>query len=107
MPCEANLLPEDDSFVELEQACAVFCEQVNNRPHRVTRRVPGEMLAEERARLHPLPEHPYTAAFGLTRTVPLNTPMVAFEHGLYEGCIRCHTSWPGRRCGCGPTPSRW
>ena len=37
VPCEANLLPEDDSFVELEQACAVFCEQVNNRPHRVTR----------------------------------------------------------------------
>ena len=84
VPCEANLLPEYDSFVELEQACAVFCEQVNNRPHRVTRRVPGEMLAEERARLHPLPEHPYTAAFGLTRTVPLNTPMVAFEHGLYS-----------------------
>ena len=84
VPCEANLLPAYDSFAELEQACAVFCGQVNNRAHRVTRRVPAEMLAEERARLHPLPEHPYTAAFGVTRTVPLNTPMVAFEHGSYS-----------------------
>jgi hypothetical protein len=84
VPCEANLLPEYDSFAELEAACAAFCQQVNNRPHRVTRRVPAEMLAEERARLHPLPEHPWTAAFGVTRTVGLNTPMVAFEHGSYS-----------------------
>jgi hypothetical protein len=84
VPCEANLLPEYDSFAELEQACAAFCKQVNNRPHRVTRRVPAEMLAEERTRLHPLPAHPYTAAFGVTRTVPLNTPMIAFEYGLYS-----------------------
>ena len=84
VPCEANLLPEYDSFAELEAACAAFCQQVNNRPHRVTRRAPAEMLAEERARLHPLPEHPWTAAFGVTRTVGLNTPMVAFEHGSYS-----------------------
>ncbi|HWT48255.1 MAG TPA: IS21 family transposase, partial [Mycobacterium sp.] len=84
VPCEANLLPDYGSFAELEQACAAFCQQVNNRPHRVTRRTPAEMLAEERARLHPLPAHPYTVAFGVTRTVGLNTPMVAFEHGLYS-----------------------
>lgn len=84
VPCEANLLDDYDSFVELEQACAAFCEQVNNRPHRVTRRAPAEMLAEERARLHRLPEHPWTAAFGVTRTVGLNTPMVAFERGSYS-----------------------
>ena len=84
VPCEANLLPEYASFAELEAACAAFCEQVNTRVHRVTRRVPAEMLAEERARLHPLPEHPYTAAFGVTRTVRLNTPMIAFEHGSYS-----------------------
>ena len=84
VPCEANLLPEYDSFAELQAACAEFCGQVNNRVHRVTRRVPAEMLAEERARLHPLPEHPYTAAFGVTRTVPANTAMIAFEHGAYS-----------------------
>jgi hypothetical protein len=42
------------------------------------------MLVEERTRLHPLPEHPYTAAFGQTRTVPTNTAMIAFEHGQYS-----------------------
>ncbi|MBC9075137.1 IS21 family transposase [Mycobacterium canettii] len=84
VPCEANLLPEYDSFAELQAACALFCDQVNNRVHRVTRRVPAEMLAEERIRLHSLPAHPYTAAFGVTRTVPSNTAMIAFEYGAYS-----------------------
>jgi hypothetical protein len=84
VPCEANLLPDYDSFAEVEAACAEFCEQVNTRVHRVTRRVPAQMLAEERTRLHPLPEHPYTAAFGVTRTVGVTTPMIAFEHGQYS-----------------------
>jgi Mu transposase-like protein len=83
-PTEANLLPEYGSFAELEAACAVFCEQVNARPHRVTRRAPAEMLADERARLHPLPEHPYTAAFGVSPTAGVTTPMVAFENGQYS-----------------------
>ena len=74
VPTEANLLADYASFAELQSAVPEFCEQVNNRPHRVTRRAPAEMLAEERARLHPLPEHPYTAAFGVTRTVPAQHP---------------------------------
>ena len=84
VPTETNLLAEYGSFAELQSACAEFCGQVNNRVHRVTRRIPAEMLVEERARLHPLPEHPYTAAFGQTRTVPANTAMIAFEHGQYS-----------------------
>jgi hypothetical protein len=84
VPTEANLLPEYASFAELEHACRVFCEQVNARPHRVTRRAPAEMLTEERAHLHPLPEHPYTAAFGVTRTVGASTPMIAFDHCSYS-----------------------
>jgi transposase len=84
VPCEANLLPQYANFAELEAACALFCKQVNTRPHRVTRRAPVEMLAEERSRLHPLPAHPYTAAFGVCRSVPTNTPMIAFEHGQYS-----------------------
>jgi len=39
------------------------------------------MPAEEAARPHPLPEYPYTAAFGVTRAVPVNTQMIAFENG--------------------------
>ena len=42
------------------------------------------MLAEERARLHPVSVHPYTVAFGTTRQVPGNTPMITFEHGQYS-----------------------
>jgi hypothetical protein len=42
---------------------------VNTRPHRATGRPPVELLAEERARLHVLPEQPVTVAFGQTRRV--------------------------------------
>jgi hypothetical protein len=42
------------------------------------------MLAEEQARLHPVPADPYTVAFGLTRTVPASMPMVSFEGGQYS-----------------------
>ena len=84
VPRDTNLLPAYGSFAELEVACEEFCEMVNARPHRVTRRPPVEMLAEERTRLHPLPEHPYTVAFGLTRTVGTTTTMVDFEGGSYS-----------------------
>ena len=43
--------------------------EINGREHRVTRRAPVEMLAEERHRLHALPEAPYTAVLGETRKV--------------------------------------
>ena len=84
VPTEANLLAEYASLAELEHACQQFCEQVNARPHRVTRRAPTEMLGQERAHLHPLPAHPYTAAFGVTRTVATNTPMIAFDNCSYS-----------------------
>jgi len=42
------------------------------------------MLAEERTRLHPLPTHPHTVAFGVTRTVAAKTPMVAFDGSSYS-----------------------
>jgi hypothetical protein len=42
------------------------------------------MLAEEQARLHPIPASPHTVAFGVTRTVPATMPMVSFEGGQYS-----------------------
>ncbi len=84
VPKDTNLLPAYGSFAELEAACEVFCEEVNTRVHRVTRRAPVEMLAEEQARLHPVPAHPHTVAFGLTRIVPASMPMVSFEGGQYS-----------------------
>ncbi len=84
VPTETNLLDGYDTFAELERACEVFCEQVNARVHRTTRRAPEQMLAEERARLHVLPAAPHTVALGLTRTVAAKTPMVTFDGGQYS-----------------------
>ncbi len=47
-------------------------------------RAPVEMLAEEVARLHPLPEHPYTTAFGLARTVGVDQPTIQLDWGIYS-----------------------
>jgi hypothetical protein len=83
VPTAANLLAEYASFAELEAACAVFGDQVNARPHRVTRRAPAEMLAEERGRLHPVPAVPFTAALGVTRKVD-DLSMVSSGGGRYS-----------------------
>jgi len=83
VPTDANLLPGSGSFAELEAACRGFCDQVNARPHRITRRAPAEMLAEEQARLHPVPEAPFTAALGVTRKVD-GLSLVSFEAGQYS-----------------------
>jgi hypothetical protein len=42
------------------------------------------MLAQERARLHPLPATPHTVSFGVTRTVAATTPMVTFDGAQYS-----------------------
>lgn len=84
VPTDANLRDEYASFTELEAACVAFCEKVNTRVHRVTRRPPVEMLAEERLHLHPVAAHPHTVAFGTTRVVAANTPMVSFQGGSYS-----------------------
>ena len=84
VPTDANLLADYGDWAALEAACAAFCDEVNARAHRVTRRAPAEMLAEERHRLHRLPEHPFTAAFGETRVVGCPQPMVALDWCLYS-----------------------
>jgi len=83
VPTDANLREEYASFAALEAACLGFCDQVNARPHRITRRAPAEMLAEERARLHPVPAAPFTAALGVTRKVDALS-LVTFEGGQYS-----------------------
>lgn len=84
VPTEANLVANYSSRAELEAACVGFCAEVNNRMHRVTRRIPAEMLAEEQPRLHRLPDHPYTTAFGLARAVGVDQPMIQWDWCLYS-----------------------
>ncbi len=84
VPTETNLLAQYASFAEIEAACTAFGELVNNRVHRVTRRTPAAMLAEEQQRLHRIPDSAHTVAFGLARRVPPNTPMVTYENAQYS-----------------------
>ncbi|WP_367621030.1 IS21 family transposase [Streptomyces olivoreticuli] len=69
VPTDANLRSEYGSFAELRGACAIFCQQVNNRAHRETGKAPSSMLDIERKRLHQLPEAPHTLALGESRQV--------------------------------------
>jgi Mu transposase, C-terminal domain len=69
VPTDHNLRAGYGSVAELEAECERFCERVNAREHRITRRPPAVMLAEERERLHPLPAVPHTVCFGQTRRV--------------------------------------
>lgn len=73
VPTEVNLREGFRSFGELEAACRQFCDEVNGRIHRETRRRPADLLAEEVLRLHPLPREPFTAALGTTRRVNWNS----------------------------------
>ncbi|WP_230855305.1 Mu transposase domain-containing protein [Arthrobacter terrae] len=85
VPKETNLRPEYASFVELEQACEAFMEEVNSNVHRATLKIPKDMLRLiERPKLHPVPAVPVTASFGQVRQVPPNTPMVTYEHSRYS-----------------------
>jgi transposase len=69
VPAQANLLEAYGSFAELAAACERFEVMVNGRVHRETNAVPAARLETERARLHPLPQVPHTAALGTTRMV--------------------------------------
>ena len=86
VPTDANLRDEYGCFGELAAACAEFMEEVNNRPHRVTNRPPCEMLADERRHLHPVPQEPYTIAFGQTRSV-------SWSSTISYGGVRYSVPW--------------
>ncbi len=74
---------------ELEAACAEVAAGFNARVHAVTRRPPQELLDIERDHLHPVPDTPYSAAFGESRCV---------------GCRpRCRSEVPATRA---PPPGR-
>jgi transposase len=69
VPTKANLRTGYNSFAELVEACEAFGVKVNGRVHRETNRVPAEALLVEQGRLHPIPDAPFTAALGETRSV--------------------------------------
>jgi transposase len=96
VPTLANLLEGYTDFGELAAACERFCAEVNGRRHTATGLSPAEALSEERRHLHVLPNEPYTAALGETRTVE-DDQTVRF------GSVRYSTppGWVGRQVWCG------
>ena len=99
VPKDTNLLEAYDSFGQLEGACAAFCEQVNAREHRVTRRVLQQMLAEERARLRPVP-----ASRTRSRSAsPAPSPRIRRWWPSTAGSTRSQRSCSAKRCGCEST----
>jgi transposase len=84
LPTTINLGEQYTSFATVQAACREWCEQVNGRRHRETARVPAEALTIEQARLHPLPQAPFTAALGVTR-------MVSTDQTIRFGSMRYST----------------
>jgi len=72
VPTRANLRAGYNSFAELAEACEAFGEKVNHRVHRETNQIPAQALLVEQDRLHPIPDAPFTAALGETRSVNLD-----------------------------------
>ena len=101
VPTDANLIGDYGSWAELVAACEAFMVKVNARPHRVTRRPPVEMLAEEQTRLHRLPGRAFTAAFGETRKVSWSSTI-----SLGVSPTRFPTVSSTTRCGCVSTVTR-
>jgi transposase len=83
VPTEYNLVEAPRSFTELERACQELTDALNSRPHAVTQRLPAEMLAEERAHLHAIPDAPFSAAFGESRRVGWSST-VSFRRARYS-----------------------
>jgi len=83
VPTDYNLRDDYCSFAELEAACSEVAHGFNARPHAVTKRAPAELLAVERLALHAVPDAPYTAAFGESRTVSWSA-LVSFRGARYS-----------------------
>jgi len=106
VPTDHNLRDEYENFAHLEAACEQFMALVNTRPHRVTRRPPIEMLAEEHEHLHRLPRLPHTVCFGQTRkvnwqsTISVGGAIYSVPHELVDERVWVRAD--GRRADRGP-----
>jgi transposase len=83
VPTDYNLKDHYRSFAELEAACGEVAAGFNARIHSVTKKAPNELLVVERATLHQIPDAPYTAAFGESRSVSWSAT-VSFRGARYS-----------------------
>ena len=82
VPTGHNLLPAYLSFAELETACTTFMGVVNGRVHRETCARPVDRLEIERTVLHPVRAEPFTAVFGVSRSVTWSS-MISWRNARY------------------------
>ena len=83
VPTGHNLLPAYQSFAELEAACTTFMTVVNGRVHRETCAPPIDRLEIEQASLHPVRAEPFTAVFGVSRSVTWSC-MISWRNARYS-----------------------
>lgn len=93
VPTGVNLREHYRDFPALSKACTVFMDEVNGRVHRETRRVPAQMLTEERIRLHPVPDRAFAAVFGTSRrvgkdaTIQVHAVRYSVPHTLIDASV--------------------
>ena len=104
VPTDANLLADYADWAALEAACAAFCDEVNARAHRVTRRPPAEMLVEERHRLHRLPD---ASLHRRLRRDPGRGLPPAHGGARLVPVLGAPSPRRARRCGSATTARRW
>lgn len=83
VPTTVNLRAEYASFAELHDACDQWVDAINHEVN-AAGFVPAHRLAQEVAQLHPVPAEPYSLAVGQPRVVPVNTPMITYQHVQYS-----------------------
>ena len=83
LPRPDNLVAAYASFAALEAACEEATTRFNTRVHRATAERPADRLARELPALHPVPDDPYSMAFGETRAVSWSS-LVSFAGARYS-----------------------
>ncbi|MGP5498108.1 IS21 family transposase, partial [Corynebacterium flavescens] len=79
VPMNVNLRGDYSTFGELVEACKDWVITINARRH-AAGWVPSTRLEQERHFFHPVPNAPYELGQGERRKVPVNTPMITFNH---------------------------
>lgn len=83
VPTAYNLRENYESFEEIEVACAETTDHFNSRVHAVTKQIPAQALDVERPLLHSIPDAPYTASFGESRSVSWSAT-ISFRNARYS-----------------------
>jgi hypothetical protein len=83
-PTKTNLLDAYPSIAKLKEAIDAYSLEINAKVHAGSGKIPDLSLREERGLFSGLPVTPYVAAYGITRRVEANMPIVRYRHCGYS-----------------------